>query len=285
MQPSPWRSKSSRKTVRQYVGRPAKWQQGSFSIQVEQVTDAKEYQAFTLIELLVVIAIIAILAAMLMPVLSEVRGRAKLAYCQNNMRQVYLAVVMYNSENDRLTLHYSTPTACSSSWQRDIAPYLGLKRADIPNANCYSINQPWPDVFTCPLNAGKRSGVPWDRDWPHADGTYWNSYAANKKMFSWTPRLILWPQIVPGNPADIHNAEAKYPFASTRYVLIKEGTNCGSQPVYGYYLSYGQWSDVRFHADRNNMVRDDGAILSHTILGDVWSVNDIYSQEVPDAWE
>jgi prepilin-type N-terminal cleavage/methylation domain-containing protein len=39
---------------------------------------------FTLIELLVVIAIIAILAAMLLPVLSATKSRAKRTICLNN---------------------------------------------------------------------------------------------------------------------------------------------------------------------------------------------------------
>jgi prepilin-type N-terminal cleavage/methylation domain-containing protein/prepilin-type processing-associated H-X9-DG protein len=55
---------------------------------------------FTLIELLVVISIIALLLAVLMPVASRVRGQAKAAGCQANLRQWGLYYAMYTQDND-----------------------------------------------------------------------------------------------------------------------------------------------------------------------------------------
>ena len=54
---------------------------------------------FTLIELLVVIAIIALLAAILFPVFSAAREKARMTSCMNNQRQLVTALLMYVQDN------------------------------------------------------------------------------------------------------------------------------------------------------------------------------------------
>ena len=57
-------------------------------------------RGFTLIELLVVIAIIAILASILFPVFAQVKEAAKKTTCISNLKQVGLAIKLYQNDYD-----------------------------------------------------------------------------------------------------------------------------------------------------------------------------------------
>jgi prepilin-type N-terminal cleavage/methylation domain-containing protein/prepilin-type processing-associated H-X9-DG protein len=88
-------------------------------------------RGFTLIELLVVIAIIAILAAILFPVFSQAREKARAISCLSNAKQSALAIGMYEGDYDEVVIpcylysvHWTQGTPYLEWWMDLAQPYI-----------------------------------------------------------------------------------------------------------------------------------------------------------------
>ena len=90
--------------------------------------------AFTLVELLVVIAIIGVLVGMLLPAVQAARGAARRVSCLNNVKQMTLACINYQSAHERfpagagpLSLSDGSTASVGGSWLGTILPQMELQ--------------------------------------------------------------------------------------------------------------------------------------------------------------
>src|SRR3954454_4417085 len=135
---------------------------------------ARHRPAFTLVELLVVIAIIGVLVALLLPAVQAAREAARRMKCQNNLKQIGLALHNYHDSFGRFPAAYyrAWPTSVGSTfgtpgwgWGTMILPRLeqqGLYDALNVNttqatgaATMKPLAQTPLQMFRCPSDTGK----------------------------------------------------------------------------------------------------------------------------------
>ena len=155
-----------------------------------KINNRKKTVGFTLIELLVVIAIIAILASLLLPALASAKEKGKQAYCINSLKQINLAMTLYEEENDGFLHH--TPDGeppNHGKWYRDPRMKAARKLLSDPNSDdaywglaYYNYAGGNTKLWRCPAaktsDEWRETGIKWGADfWLDA------SYGINGPFF------------------------------------------------------------------------------------------------------
>jgi len=107
----------------------------------------RKRRAFTLVELLVVIAIIGILVGLLLPAVQAAREAARRMQCSNNLRQLGLATINYESAFKRLP---GLTGSSSFSPQARILPYI--EQGNLSSLIDYSVPLYVGPAFAARLN-------------------------------------------------------------------------------------------------------------------------------------
>lgn len=144
-------------------------------------------KGFTLVELLVVIAIIGVLVALLLPAIQAAREAARRSQCTNNLKQIGLGILNYESTRGTLPpgSYVKVPEFCNQNGCRGIPMFMEI----MPYLEAGIL----PDVLDGLIDARGKDGWAWTLIASQTGNT-----AGNTRIPIYVcPSTVNWPNILP----------------------------------------------------------------------------------------